>query len=387
MIDNIPRNIQEQDGNALPSREAEVAKLANTPVSTLSEAEDVWKNLDPFGDDDSEIVNGQIVSPGNVKIGETSAQPAKERAWLKAISEANDANLPDTERGRRVQEVLDRALANGVPKEVIHQRLDELGIQWKPKTETGVAEAGETHLAKINRQIEEMKAGRLSQGDFQTSINKAKLAGVPVDQIRGVLEKAGIKITEALSPERITELKLIAAQKAKEYYQAEEEALFDAIASKTTEATQTNTPPDLKIERSRLTDEIGHRFAAHGIAKGSRSEQLDTLLRLLASGIDPSRTFHTADLFRSDENEIAFAVGAAGPYDTGSFIVLGEPKSIDQSTNNRDIAETGVAGVLVNREWYDAIPDLQRAYPNVRFIRADQMRDKLTEWVQSIDQK
>jgi hypothetical protein len=47
----------------------------------------------------------------------------------------------------------------------------------------------------------------------------------------------------------------------------------------------------------------------------------------------------------------------------------------------------GVVGVLVNREWFDAIPDLQKAYPNIRFIRADQMSEELTKWIQSKDKK
>jgi hypothetical protein len=77
------------------------------------------------------------------------------------------------------------------------------------------------------------------------------------------------------------------------------------------------------------------------IAKGTSGEQFDTLLRLLNKGFDPSRPFHTADLYRSDENVIAGAIGAAGPYDTGGFIVLGEPRSIDPRIRNRSIRETG----------------------------------------------
>ena len=92
------------------------------------------------------------------------------------------------------------------------------------------------------------------------------------------------------------------------------------------------------------------------------------------------------ELFRLDEDEIAGAMGAAGPYDTGGFIVLGEPKKADQPIEENDIKDTGIAAVLVNREWYEAIPDLEEAYPEVRFIRADHMNEELTNWVKEVDE-
>ena len=77
--------------------------------------------------------------------------------------------------------------------------------------------------------------------------------------------------------------------------------------------------------REAIDPAVGRHFDAHGIAKGYEFDQLANLNTLLTQGLDPNRSFHTAPLRLSDADEsgAASALGAAGPYDTGGFIVYG----------------------------------------------------------------
>jgi len=315
------------------SRPPEI-KPAETPIGQAEQQ--IISQINENGDPDSvleaiaaeqssqnepPIIGGEVISPTSVLEGETTTQLAQERGWLAAITSAF---------GKQ-----------------------EISIEDKQK-------------------------------NVQAIVDAARAAGVPKDRLETHLLSLGITITprekevseeiskQTLTQEKIAELKRDAAIKAREYQLADQ-------------YPDSNTPTDLMIERNALSDEVGQRFEAHGIAKGLAAQQLDFLLNLLDKGVDPSKPFYTTDLYRSDENELAGAVGAAGPYDTGGFIILGEPRRAGQT--GTEMKEKGVAGVLVNREWYDAIPDLEKAYPNVRFIRADQMNEKLTEWVQSVDNK
>ena len=101
-------------------------------------------------------------------------------------------------------------------------------------------------------------------------------------------------------------------------------------------------------------------------------EQLKFLNTLLAEGIDPKRPFHTLPLRETDENEQAGgAMGAVGPYDSGSFIVISE---IDKSMKE------GIAGVLVNEHCYGAIPTLEKHFPGVKFIKAGEAPQAIEDW-------
>ena len=129
---------------------------------------------------------------------------------------------------------------------------------------------------------------------------------------------------------------------------------------------------ELMIGRHDIRPEIGKRFQAHGLAKGSMGEQLKFLNTLLAEGIDPKRPFHTLPLRETDENEQAGgAMGAVGPYDSGSFIVISE---IDKSMKE------GIAGVLVNEHCYGAIPTLEKHFPGVKFIKAGEAPQAIEDW-------
>lgn len=128
---------------------------------------------------------------------------------------------------------------------------------------------------------------------------------------------------------------------------------------------------DLMVEK--IDVEVGKRFDAHGIAKKTATEQLETLLSILDNGIDPKRPFHTAPLAADPTAQGALAVGlgAAEAYRNGSFIILG---NIDTP-----ISKGGVKYVLVNDIYYDAIPKLKKAYPSVEFIKANEANARLTE--------
>lgn len=123
--------------------------------------------------------------------------------------------------------------------------------------------------------------------------------------------------------------------------------------------------------------EIGQRFDAHGLAKMGLSTQLDQLLELLGKGIDPSREFHTAPLEVDPKNTkgagAGLGTGGGSAYKNGSFIVLSE---IDSS-----LKKGGIKYVAVNDAYYDAVPRLQEVFPNVEFIRADQLPQRLREIV------
>lgn len=121
--------------------------------------------------------------------------------------------------------------------------------------------------------------------------------------------------------------------------------------------------------------EVGQRFDAHGLAKESVPAQLRQLLDLIEKGIDPDKPFHTAPLEINPNKKAAMGagLGTAGgtAYKDGSFIILGE---ID-----RKIQQSGIKYIAVNDAYYDSIPRLQEAYPQVQFIRADKLNETLKE--------
>lgn len=139
------------------------------------------------------------------------------------------------------------------------------------------------------------------------------------------------------------------------------------------------SPRALMDNRSKISPEIGKRFDAHGISKEGILSQLKSLVQLLSEGIDNTREFHTAALRLTDEEEMgmASAVGAAGPYENGGFIIIGQP--------DNTIREKGVCAVLVEEHFYPAIPVLQEKFPNVIFIRAHQIVEELQKLISEAD--
>jgi hypothetical protein len=126
-----------------------------------------------------------------------------------------------------------------------------------------------------------------------------------------------------------------------------------------------------------VDSDVGRAFDAHALAKVSISNQLTQLINLLDNGVDMNRGgLHTARLAKgpNDPPGPDFA-GSAG----GSFILLSEP--------GKSINEGGIHYVLVNDAYYDGIDRLQKAYPKVKFIRADQARNELKSIKMEYDKK
>jgi len=129
----------------------------------------------------------------------------------------------------------------------------------------------------------------------------------------------------------------------------------------------------LMIGRESINPEVGKRFQAHGLAKGGMGDQVRSLNTLLFKGIDPERPFHSLPLRQTDEIEqAAGGLGAVGPFASGGFIVFSE---LDKSIKE------GIAGVLVNEHFYGAIPTLEKHFPGVKFIKADEAPQAMEDWV------
>lgn len=127
-------------------------------------------------------------------------------------------------------------------------------------------------------------------------------------------------------------------------------------------------PYMLTDARRSVDPQIGQRFDAHGIDTLS-ADGIQRLNDLLVNGIDPDRPFFTAQL-SSEPNS-----GAVSPRDTGSFILIGKP--------DQQIKDGGIGGVIVHEAYYDAIPRLQEAFPDIKFIKASEANNSLTEMASS----
>ena len=121
---------------------------------------------------------------------------------------------------------------------------------------------------------------------------------------------------------------------------------------------------DAMIYLNELPVEIGSKFDAHGIAKISVTGHLAQLNKLLTDGINPARPFHTAPLVASAPRGVGAGIGTSGSaYRDGSFILVGDKGKL--------IEDSGIKHVIVNDAYYNIVNDLQRKFPDVNFVRAD----------------
>ncbi|MEI6462512.1 MAG: hypothetical protein WCO33_02475 [bacterium] len=218
------------------------------------------------------------------------------------------------------------------------------------------------------------------------NINVQSLTGSNRELTNQSGSESGVKVEtpKPLSEDETKSLRQTANLKKREYEATDERVYINSIRNGqgTSSEQDVDTPTSLMVERVSLPDEIGKRFDAHGITKG---DQLMSLIHLLNNGIDTSRPFHSMPLRdKKIEDDSYTASGSAGPYDTGGFIILGSPVKSGQDSS---MSSGGIKGVLVNREWNGAIPRLKEAYPNVRFIRADEMQVELGKWVNEVDKE
>lgn len=121
---------------------------------------------------------------------------------------------------------------------------------------------------------------------------------------------------------------------------------------------------DAYVYVAMLPENIGSKFDAHGIAKISVPDHLAQLNKLLTDGINPARPFHTAPLVASAPRGVGAGIGTSGSaYRDGSFILVGDKGKL--------IEDSGIKHVIVNDAYYNIISDLQRKFPDVNFVRAD----------------
>jgi hypothetical protein len=130
-----------------------------------------------------------------------------------------------------------------------------------------------------------------------------------------------------------------------------------------------NMPLGLVRGLDELEPEVGFHFNGHGMVKGTWEQQLKSLDHLLSEGASADRTLYEMPLRGCEAYAGAF--GAERPFDTGGFIVVSAP--------GNTIAKGGIKYVLVNDHFFDAITELQAAYPQVTFIRADKMAVELPQ--------
>lgn len=165
--------------------------------------------------DKTPIVGGEIISSTATRAGETSNHPAQERGWLSAITSAyGKQEVSISDRQKNVQEIVNAAMAAGVPKEKIGGHLKSLGItavsheQVATQSATGTTSSESSqqtlsedrikaYLSGISLQIPKVKEGSLTQSQLQAVINEAKVAGVPVDRIKSALEAQGVNVVPA----------------------------------------------------------------------------------------------------------------------------------------------------------------------------------------------
>ena len=135
-----------------------------------------------------------------------------------------------------------------------------------------------------------------------------------------------------------------------------------------------NNDVNLDMMLTTIDWQIGQHFDAHGIAKISITDQLRQLITLLEKGIDPNRPFHTAPLEVNPnlKAQVGAGLGTAGgtSRNDGSFIILGD---VDRPLKK------GIRYVIVNDAYYEGVDRLQRAFPLITFMRADQANDRLRE--------
>ena len=141
----------------------------------------------------------------------------------------------------------------------------------------------------------------------------------------------------------------------------------------------TKSPTDINLDAmvylNSLSGEIGQKFDAHGMAKGTLLEQLYELNSLLLKGIDKTKNFFTAPLALPKDliQGVGAGLGTSGgcAYRNGSFILVGEKAKL--------IEDSGIKHVIVNDAYYKIIDDLQRRFPEVNFVRADKATDYFSQ--------
>ncbi|MCL2331842.1 MAG: hypothetical protein FWC61_04875 [Proteobacteria bacterium] len=132
-----------------------------------------------------------------------------------------------------------------------------------------------------------------------------------------------------------------------------------------------------KVAQNHTDGNIGKHFDSHGIAKGTISEQIETLNSILSNGIISDKTFYTAPW--SIPSEDIAGVGAAlgtsgGTANTGGlFTLVGD---YDKLIKTKD----DIKFVAVNSPAYPYIEALQKSFPGVKFVKMSDMPKTISEY-------
>lgn len=208
------------------------------------------------GKDKTPVIGGEIISPTAVRDddprnpdGSINLKAAQNRGWLSAITSAyGKRDLPDAERQKNVQEIVNAALASGVSREQLGNHLKSLGVNTIPREQVSAQTPatarqennkalGEdrinAYLTEISLQIPRVKEGSLTQAQLQSVITEAKAAGVPVDRIKSALEAQGVNV--------------VSAQKTTEQTTQEKTAPETAKNDETTQAFQQQIESFLRV--------------------------------------------------------------------------------------------------------------------------------------------
>lgn len=119
--------------------------------------------------------------------------------------------------------------------------------------------------------------------------------------------------------------------------------------------------------------EVGRHFDAHGISKLTIAQHVVQLINLLENGLHEG-AFHTAPL------EMRVGVDGFSVHKDGSFVLLSD---VDGQLVTKGQTKLHIKYVIVNDAYYDAVPRLNEAYPEVHFIRATDAPSVLAEAVRS----
>lgn len=201
--------------------DAALQRLAAADVNQPEVVKTPWEEFMADSGDKTKIVGGEIISPTAVRVsnqekGETYEQVRKEAeigGWLSAITSAyGKRELPDAERQKNVQDIVDAAMAVGVPREQIGAHLQTLGVattrreavqgqgeqaQVAQPTSTEVR-ADEATITKsldyVNKLAGSVLAGRSGPSALQNYVDYSIRNGVSRDQIEAVLRARGINV-------------------------------------------------------------------------------------------------------------------------------------------------------------------------------------------------
>lgn len=270
--------------------------------------------------------------------------------------------MADPEGAERIeQDPTSQAQESAIHDVVEHvTRGTELNGVFTPE-EQGLFSRMTSKVAEVRR---EHPAGTEINFDFSQNPETYKIWSGLIDRMTRERLNTAEKIKSPLSESEIKQI-MIDVGTFRRNYKQEPSGDSDLFGGEYDEST-------LMIGRASIDPEVGRRFQAHGLAKGSMGDQVRFLNTLLFKGIDSERPFHTAPLRQTDEIERAGAgLGAVGPFDHGGFIVVSE---LDKSI------EEGIAGVLVNEHFYGAIPTLEKHFPGIKFIKAAEAPKAMENW-------